>query len=1340
MSRVVRFEALVVAGMVLWVAGVVTAGETVRLSGTVWTEGDGPVTVRAWAVGEWLVEHPEDRFRPLAGVEAGAGGAYSLEVPAEALPVSVEAAADGHVGKAFLVVLEEQAELPPVWLPRGRSARIRVVSGGRAVSGAVVWGTLWVGPWGRLPGRWRPVVPRLVTGRKGTADVVMPDREGSVDLRVLGPEGRWASREGVLPLAAPVTLTPAGRELAVRVLSRTGEPVPGALVFPHGAPTGTAARAGEDGRAVVRVPSRGPWSVLVAHGDRMVRVTGTEIPEADTPVEIRLEAPPVVRLVLRGAPGPVVAEADWFPEGSSWWLRAVRETEVSLPRLAESGVVWLWGPGLAPRIVEVEPGQEEMVVPLSAAATVEGRVLGPGGAGVAGVWIGARVPRWWEVLRPGRPVTQVGLEDLGEPLAFSGEDGSFRVAELPAVPLELEARAAGYPPARSGTLKLAPGATRTVELRLVPGAAVTLRAVTPEGDPLAGVEVAVHPASEGGSGVLRLGVVEAPPAGEPLASGVTGEDGRAVVEAVPVGTVDLRLAASGYVARTLPEVEVPAEGIDLGDVELRHAVSVEGRVVDPEGRPVPGAEVMATRSAGFLGLSVFRGQLTADEEGRFVLEGLDPTGEIYLLARAEGWIPGPPVKVALPPEGEVEVPVRRGRKLSGLVVDAASGEPVEGMEVDVAVQRTVTVPGMGEAQSWMPAGRTVTAADGSFRVDDLEPGTVEVRISGKGYRPASVQVTVPEEQDPEPVMVKVKAGETVRGRVLGPDGIPAAGAAVTAESGPGVGTSVHTGTDGAFVLEGLEPGEIRVVAVSEEGLRGEAVTRAGSGEELVIRLERPGRIAGRVADSQGAPVAGAQVTCWGPDGRMQDRVSSGPDGSFVLERVSPGTWRLFVRAEGFAPAGERVEVQPGEETPVEITLEVGGVVEGVVRGLGPSELERCQVSGGGSGAVVHPDGTFRMEGVRLGRVRVTAMLMPGSRSRSAVVELSDPDEPGWVELDFGGGVTLSGTVTRAGVGVGGLTVAATALGGGDGGATATAEDGSWEIGGLAPGEYRLEVRSPAGEVLAGEHLVLDGDRQVDLEVPAGGLEGRIFDGETGEPVEGAAVEVRRQGIPGVQRRTGSGAGGRFRLEELPDGEYAVTVKAPEYRPARVQAGVRDGLFTPLDVELERGEGLGLLVRSPSGGTVPSIWVVPLGGGAVGGTLSTPCDGEGRCTLRDLPAGSWVLLVGASSARGLIRAENPGPEVTVSLKPGGTLRVTAPSAGGVLWRVRITEAGTGLPLPVRRWANPAGGEWVPVPETGLTLAVPAGSWTVQAAAPDGTTRARTVEVPAGDTAEVALAGE
>lgn len=1331
--RQVLLHGALIAGLLAG-SGPVASGGILRVAGTVRAEG-GPVTaeVRAWAVGSWLLDHPEDRFRPVAETTVRAGGAFSLEVPAEALPVSVEASAAGHVGRSFLVVVPEQAELPLAWLPPGRTVKLRVRGGGGAVAGALVWGRCEEGPWGRLPGRWVPSVTRTLTDQSGVVEATVPARDAAVELHVLGPEGRWATWEGRAPLPAAVNLVPGGRELTVRVVTPTGEPAAGALVASAAGPPGTVVRTGEDGRAVLRVARRGGWVVVASSDGRMARLEGSGAPAEE--LELRLEMPPVVHLVFRGAPGPVVVSAGWIPPSLPGAVQGVREGELFLPRPAEEEGLRIWGPDLTPGLLPVAPGQEEVVVPLRGAASIGGRVIGPAGEGVEGVRLGARVAEWWRIMLPRRSPGSGGLVELGEPLAITGPDGSFRIGSLPAEPLELVARAEGYPPARSGTLEPEPGGAVEVTLKLVQGAAVSLRVLDPAGEPVPGVTVEAHvPSVRDAGSLLFAGGVESAPPGEPLASGVTGEDGRVVLEAVPVGTVDLALSAEDWVVRTIPDLEVPPEGVDLGDQELHRAVSVQGRVVDPEGRPVPGAEVMATRNAEILH---FKGDLTAGEDGRFVVEGLDPRGEIYLRARAAGWIPGPPVKVTLPPEGEVEVPVREGRTLTGRVVDAESGEGLEGLDVELFARRKVAVAGMGSAMSVMPAGKTTSGQGGTFRVEDLEPGTVVLNVSGGGYQPAELQVSVPEDRDPEPVTVRLKPGETLRGRVLGPDGGPVAGATVEA-TGAESRQMAQTAADGTFVLEGLAPGELRLVATASGGLRGEAAARAGSGEEVVLRLERPGRIVGRVLDPEGSPVAGASVMQFGPDDFSRGPLKTGADGGFSVEEAEPGTWRLSARAEGFAgsPARE-VEVKAGEDSVVELRLERGGVVEGVVRGLEGSELDRCRVLGGGAETRVQPDGSFRLEGVRPGRVTVRAMVVPGGRARSVVVDLPDPAEPAWVEIDFGGGATLTGTVTRAGLGVPGLAVSVIAVGGTEGASTTTGEDGAWRVEGLEPGEYQVQVRTPGAEVLTGQHLVLEGDLRLDLEVPAGGLEGRVLDRETGLPLAGAAVEARRVGIPEMVRRASSGEDGRYRLGELPDGEYAVTMEARGYRSERVPAAVREGLFTPLDVELEPGGGVTLVVRTGGGAPAASIWALPLGGGVVGTLRQTACDGGGRCTLEDLPGGDWILLVGEGSEAALVRVRNPGPEVPVTLRPVGRLRVTAPRGEGPAWRIRAIDGATGLPLPVHRYLNPAGGEWVPVPAGGAELRVPAGAWTVEAVSPDGASETRTVEVPAGGTAEVVL---
>jgi hypothetical protein len=107
---------------------------------------------------------------------------------------------------------------------------------------------------------------------------------------------------------------------------------------------------------------------------------------------------------------------------------------------------------------------------------------------------------------------------------------------------------------------------------------------------------------------------------------------------------------------------------------------------------------------------------------------------------------------------------------------------------------------------------------------------------------------------------------------------------------------------------------------------------------------------------------------------------------------------------------------------------------------------------------------------------------------------------------------------------------------------------------------------------------------------------------------------------------------------------------------------------------------------------------------------------------------------------LLVADLPQAEIPVQLRVAGRLEIKAPGAaatGGAAWQVRLSEATTGIVVPVSEWRNPGRGEWVPVPASGLPVQVPEGVIRIEAYRPDGTTTVRDVSVGAGATAEVVL---
>src|SRR5262249_8027679 len=80
-----------------------------------------------------------------------------------------------------------------------------------------------------------------------------------------------------------------------------------------------------------------------------------------------------------------------------------------------------------------------------------------------------------------------------------------------------------------------------------------------------------------------------------------------------------------------------------------------------------------------------------------------------------------------------------------------------------------------------------------------------------------------------------------------------------------------------------------------------------------------GRIAGRVLDPTGAPLAGASVALAGAHER---RAATSADGAFALDGLPDGEYELEASLAGFAPSSFRVRIEGGEAAPVVFKLRV----------------------------------------------------------------------------------------------------------------------------------------------------------------------------------------------------------------------------------------------------------------------------------------------------------------------------------------------------------------------------------------------------------------------------------
>jgi protocatechuate 3,4-dioxygenase beta subunit len=145
-----------------------------------------------------------------------------------------------------------------------------------------------------------------------------------------------------------------------------------------------------------------------------------------------------------------------------------------------------------------------------------------------------------------------------------------------------------------------------------------------------------------------------------------------------------------------------------------------------------------------------------------------------------------------------------------------------------------------------------------------------------------------------------------------------------------------------------------------------------------VALTRTASMRGRVAQADGAPVAGATVTVTDPHGGVVVVRRTGEDGSWETEEVEPGRYTVTVLAPGRAPQAARVEVREGGvRHDVEVPEARYGLT-GAVRGTGGRPVpESLVVLVGQDGSVVASsvtgaDGRFRFDDLAPGRHMLTA--------------------------------------------------------------------------------------------------------------------------------------------------------------------------------------------------------------------------------------------------------------------------------------------------------------------------------------------------------------------------------
>lgn len=242
---------------------------------------------------------------------------------------------------------------------------------------------------------------------------------------------------------------------------------------------------------------------------------------------------------------------------------------------------------------------------------------------------------------------------------------------------------------------------------------------------------------ERGAAIARAAVKLAGQPGTPDRIVVTDEDGRFTLRAPARAGDRIAVWARGYEATAITFSAVTSDGVEK-NVRLRASPPVRGRVVDPAGEPVAGVRVSACPGK--------EGEVTTS----------DPAGAFQLPATVIGcWVSADHPRFA----GSRPTRIADGR---AMVVRLGAGGGIEGSAVDehgkpIALF-SVTIasfePEDGVAANATRTGETAEHLRGTFRVDDLAPGTYVLRLSAEGRA----------DTDSRPI--EVARGHVIRGEQL----------------------------------------------------------------------------------------------------------------------------------------------------------------------------------------------------------------------------------------------------------------------------------------------------------------------------------------------------------------------------------------------------------------------------------------------------------------------------------------------------------------------------------------------------------------------------------------------
>lgn len=424
-------------------------------------------------------------------------------------------------------------------------------------------------------------------------------------------------------------------------------------------------------------------------------------------------------------------------------------------------------------------------------------------------------------------------------------------------------------------------------------------------------------------------------------STVSDANGNYEILGIPDGKRCLTVEAAGFGTLTRIQSLIFADKtgqVHRANFTLKSQSRLTGLVTDFEGNPIPGADVLVVDRAAYRDVANSRAQ--SAEDGTFDVQGLQ-LGTYEVRVHALGYQAAGMQRVELPMEGLNIMMITSG-SISGRVVDAESGEPVQNFTLRRRFFQNPVLPSV-------PKGRSETLQDtkGEFSIQLFLPmGNWCIEAHADGYAPSySEPFEINLEDDVFDVLVEMRKGGAIAGRLVDGDGEPVFGGRLTSrvdgwiddafssalgDQGEGEGTvrEGRSSKDGRFLISNLRPTTYQLSARSarfhETLVRGVEVSEGEVADVGDIVLVQGASLHGKLFDAELAPVVGGMVFLNPTDtssGARVRRFKSDAEGQWQVRNVVPGTYLL----SAIPPGAERGAFSLWPEAGGEQIMLTGGV-------------------------------------------------------------------------------------------------------------------------------------------------------------------------------------------------------------------------------------------------------------------------------------------------------------------------------------------------------------------------------------------------------------------------------